>query len=167
MQQEFLKPQTSKLQILKHVRQKYPSGQLAGRTSSAGCWRHRAAKILANENSRPAMACTGSAGVPADELTCSMANSASNIGSSFHVANAGAVLLATLLSLGHPWETDFSHEDPMIPGAYYESTNWTRCFKLLTWPRWEQPILTSTLSRYLYMFFFVAEHVSGCFTFLS
>lgn len=42
-----------------------------------------------------------SASVHRDFLTCSESN-ASGIGNSFHVANAGAVLLAVLCSLGHP-----------------------------------------------------------------
>ena len=42
------------------------------------------------------------AGVHVDELTCSLPNAAALIGNSFHVANAGAVLLSTLVSLGHP-----------------------------------------------------------------
>ena len=42
------------------------------------------------------------AGVATDDLTCSIPAAANYIGNSFHVANAGAVLMATLLSLGHP-----------------------------------------------------------------
>ena len=42
------------------------------------------------------------AAVQVDTVTCSMPNAATYIGNSFHVANAGAVLVAVLLSLGHP-----------------------------------------------------------------